>query len=147
MACSLPQHRQFDFWIGEWDVIDQDNPGKSVARARVSRILDGCVLLERYEGANGHVGESFTIYDGTRDIWHQTWVTDQGGLLVIEGRFGGDKMVLGGADRTKDGKDRLVRGTWSPIEGGVHEVAVRSTDGGKTWDPWFDIVFRPRKVL
>jgi len=57
----------------------------------------------------------------------------------------GTQMVFSGSDRTTDGKERQVRGTWEPINGGVREVAVRSTDGGKTWVPWFDIMFRPHR--
>jgi hypothetical protein len=48
----------------------------------------------------------------TRDVWHQTWVTDRGRLLVIEGHL-------------------------------VRETAVRSIDGQKSWQPWFDLIFRP----
>jgi ketosteroid isomerase-like protein len=29
------------------------------------------------------------------------------------------------------------------MSGGVRETAVTSTDGGKSWKPWFDLVFRP----
>jgi hypothetical protein len=31
------------------------------------------------------------------------------------------------------------------MTGGVRETAVTSTDGGTTWQPWFDLVFRPHK--
>jgi hypothetical protein len=33
-----------------------------------------------------HKGQSFTIYDVARDVWHQTWVTNRGELLEIEGK-------------------------------------------------------------
>ncbi len=142
--CESPVHRQFDFWIGDWDAFDVDNPGKVVARTRVTRILDGCVLLEDYQGADGHFGQSFTIYDSSRNRWHQTWVTNQGTLLMIEGGFEDGKMVLRGADRTKD-KTRQVRGVWKAVPEGVQETAVISTDGGKTWTQWFDLIFRSHK--
>jgi len=35
-----------------------------------------------------------------------------------------------------------VRGTWTPVADGVRESAVTSSDGGKTWKPWFDLSFR-----
>jgi hypothetical protein len=144
-ACSAAAYGQFDFWVGDWDAFDVANPNKPVARARVTRILEGCVLLEVYEGADGHVGQSFTIYDKSRNVWHQTWVTNRGSLLIIEGSLQAGKMVLGGADRTEDGKRRRVQGVWKSIDGGVSESAMSSADGGKTWAPWFDIVFRPHK--
>jgi ketosteroid isomerase-like protein len=61
----------------------------------------------------------------------------------VEGRVEDGEMVLAGAERTADGAERLVRGTWKPINGGVRETAVTSLDDGKTWQPWFDLIFRP----
>lgn len=112
---------------------------------RVDRILDGCVLREQYDGANGHRGQSFSIYDSSRQIWHQSWVTNRGELLTIEGSLQDEAMVLSGSDLTSNGQQRLVRGDWQPVTGGVRESAVTSTDGGKTWMPWFDLTFRPAK--
>ncbi|HEY6307335.1 MAG TPA: hypothetical protein VI488_12850 [Candidatus Angelobacter sp.] len=140
--CVAPEYRQFDFWIGDWDAFEADG-GAKVARTRVDSILDSCVLLEIYEGTDGHKGESLTIYDVTRKSWHQTWVTNLGQLLVIEGKMQGGEMVLRGVDHGTGGEERLVQGTWKPENGGVREVAVVSTDGGKVWKPWFDLVFRP----
>jgi hypothetical protein len=144
-ACTAIPFHQFDFWIGDWDAFNVDKPDLPVARTRVTRILDGCVLLEVYDAANGVIGQSFSIYDASRNIWHQSWVTNRGNLLVIEGGIQAGAMVLSGTDRGKEGEQRLVRGTWNPVEGGVRETAVRSTDDGKTWTPWFDLVFRPHK--
>ena len=142
--CATPEYRQFDFWLGDWDAFDFDNPTTKVARTRVDLILDGCVLLENYEGADGHKGQSFSVYDSSRKVWHQSWVTNRGELLVIEGKFEAGEMVLSGVDRTAAGQP-LVRGIWKPVNGGVREIAVTSSDGGKTWKPWFDLLFRPHK--
>jgi hypothetical protein len=142
-TCEDPAYRTFDFWVGDWDVYDNDQPGKKVAHAVVELILDRCVLHEIYEATDGHKGESFTIYDSSRRTWHQTWVTDHGQLLTIEGAPHDGAMVLAGADRTPDGKARRVRGSWKAETSGVREVAARSTDGGHRWEPWFDLTFRP----
>jgi hypothetical protein len=142
--CSAPPHRQFDFWLGDWDAVDHDNPATVVARTKVDRILDGCVLREDYQGTEGLNGQSFTIYDAPRATWHQSWVTNRGTLLVIEGAFRDGEMVLSGSQHTSSG-EKLIRGTWKPVDGGVREVAVTSTDGGRTWKPWFDLLFRPHK--
>ena len=141
-GCAAPSYRQFDFWLGDWDVFDGHSQAK-VARVHVTRTLDDCVLLEEYRGSDGHEGQSFSIYDGPRAVWHQTWVTNRGQLLVIEGNLRAGAMELSGSERLADGTVRLVRGSWQPSHDGVREVAVRSTDGGKTWTEWFDLVFRP----
>lgn len=142
--CSAPEYHQFDFWIGDWDAFEAGSPSPD-ARTKVDRILDGCVLHEDYQDTGGHKGQSFTIYDATRKVWHQTWVTNRGELLMIEGKLEGDAIVLSGADHTADGKERKVRGTWKPVSAGVREFASRSLDDGKTWLPWFDITFRPHR--
>jgi len=135
--CGNAAYHQFDFWTGDWDVFDVGSPTK-VAHARVDSILEGCVLREDYRSKNGHEGQSFTIYDASRKLWHQTWVTSDGVLLEIEGRFENNEMVLSG----KNQKGELVRGAWKPVNGEVREFAQKSADDGKTWDPWFDIMFR-----
>ncbi|MGB2643032.1 MAG: DUF4440 domain-containing protein [Candidatus Acidiferrum sp.] len=140
--CSAPEYRQFDFWLGDWDAFEIGSNTKD-SRIRVTRILDGCVIHEDYQSVDGHHGESFSIYDASRKVWHQSWVTSRGQLLTIEGHFKDGEMLLSGVDRTASGEERHVRGVWKPTEGGVRETAVVSTDGGKSWQPWFDLIFRP----
>ncbi|HTZ96826.1 MAG TPA: hypothetical protein VMB18_10535 [Terriglobales bacterium] len=100
--CSAPEYKQFDFWVGDWNAYDVDNPTSVVGHARVDRILNGCVLREDYQGNDGHEGQSFTIYDASRKVWHQTWVTNNGRLLTIEGQFEDGQMVLSGTDQTEE---------------------------------------------
>jgi hypothetical protein len=143
-ACSSAEHRQFDFWIGDWDVFDTKDSTKAVARVQVQSILDGCVLLETYSDGDGLEGRSFSTFDSTRNVWHQSWVTNHGQLLVIEGNFHSHIMELSGKDRADTGAHaRLTRATWQPVANGVREIASRSEDDGKSWQPWFDLMFRP----
>lgn len=137
--CAEPAFRAFDFWAGTWDVYDVGGQNK-VASARIDPILDGCVLREDYQQFDGHHGQSFTMYDATRHVWHQSWVTNRGELLEIEGTVQDGSIVLSGEDR--DART-LVRGVWKPGHGNVRETAETSADQGKTWKAWFDIIFRP----
>ena len=142
--CTAPEYRQLDFWLGDWDTFEPDGSGPSQARNRVTAILGGCVIHERYEQADGLTGESFSIYDASRKVWHQTWVTNRGRLLIIEGSFQNGEMFMTGVDYP-NGTERHIRGTWKPIPGGVSEIAATSTDSAKIWTPWFDLVFSPHK--
>jgi hypothetical protein len=142
VPCADPAYRQFDFWLGDWDVFAVERPTTVVARARIELILNECVIHEVYEAMDGHKGESFSIYDAARHTWHQSWVNDHGYLLTIEGDLQGSAMILEGTDHLPDGKLRRVRGEWRPEGQGTREVAARSTDGGATWVPWFDLLFR-----
>jgi hypothetical protein len=143
--CAAPEHRQFDFWVGDWDVFERGNGAQRVARAQVSLILDDCVLLEEYTGADGHRGKSFSLYDGTTRSWRQTWVTNRGEVLDIRGGLDpGGAMVLSGFDRDPAGAPRQVRGRWELDSrgGAVREIAERQV-AGAPWTPWFDLEFRP----
>jgi len=143
-SCSAAEHRQFDFWLGDWDAFDTDNPTTSVARVRVTNLLDGCVVHEDYQDTNGLKGQSFNIYDASRKTWHQSWVTNRGQLLALEGSFKAGEMVLTGVEVAGE-KRKLARGTWTPVKGGVREIGVKSADDGKTWQPWFDLMFKPHQ--
>jgi hypothetical protein len=140
--CAGPEFRQFDFWAGDWDTYDMSDTTRIVARNRVTRVLGGCVLHEAYEQNDGLVGESYSLYDASRGGWHQSWVTNRGGLLLLDGGLDGTHMVLTGAERKADGTSSLLQGIWWTEGPGVREKAERSTDGGRTWSPVFDIVFR-----
>ncbi len=142
--CTAPEYRQFDFWLGDWDAFDVGTTTPS-AHVKIDRALGGCALREQYEGADGYKGESLSMYDKSRKVWHQSWFTNRGYMLTIEGTFHDGEMELTGSDRAPDGKERRVRGIWKPESGGVRETAYRSTDGGKSWTQWFDLEFRPRK--
>ena len=141
--CGSAPFRQFDFFAGDWDTYDAGSPSTVVARNKVTIILDGCVIREDYRQNDGMHGESFSIYDTARDQWHQTWVTNRGKLLQLDGHLTGDSMILTGTETAPGGTSSLLRGTWRPDARAVRETAERSTDGGKTWKPVFDIVFRP----
>jgi hypothetical protein len=64
-------------------------------------------------------------------------VDQRGGLLVLEGRFEGGKMVLSGTKARKDGpvENRI---TWQPLGGNVRQLWEASRDSGKTWSVVFD---------
>jgi hypothetical protein len=141
-SCASAEHRQFDFWVGDWDAYDAGKRDSVVARLQVDLILDGCVLREVYEGRNGLVGQSFSSYDAPRRVWHQSWVTNRGQLLLLEGRLEGAAMVLSGAYPQTPGVPAQIRGIWKRVEDGVRETAETSEDGGKTWKPLFDLIFR-----
>jgi len=143
--CQGTEYRQLDFWLGDWDVYEVSDTSQVVARNRVTHILNGCVLREVYQQKNGMVGESYSLWDAARGVWHQSWVTNRGTLLLLDGRLDGGRMVLTGPDKVPDGRSALIRGIWWSEGRDVREKAERSTDGGKTWTPVFDIVFRPHR--
>lgn len=143
--CTEGVYRQFDFFAGDWDTYDVAAPATVIARNHVSPMAGGCALREVYQQDDGLIGESFSTYDAGRRVWHQSWVTNRGQLLLLEGGFTDGRMVLTATEHGRGGESSLLRGTWWRIPGGVRETAERSRDGGRTWAPVFDIVFRPHR--
>jgi hypothetical protein len=141
--CSSAAYHQFDFFAGDWDTYDVRAPNKVVAHNTVTHMLGGCAIREVYEKNDGFVGESFSAYDASRGVWHQTWITNRGELLLLDGGLRGDSMVLTGTEKVSNVASSLVRGIWYREGTAVRETADRSRDTGRTWEPWFDIVFRP----
>jgi len=134
--CASAAHRQFDFWIGEWDVRTPD--GKLAGSNRITSILGGCGLQENWTGARGTIGTSLNTYDDARGLWHQTWIDSAGTFLLLEGALQDGRMVLKSAGPPQKGQP-LDRITWEPLQGGdVRQLWEQSSDGGATWTVAFD---------
>lgn len=142
--CMSDQHRQFDFWVGEWDVTDP--AGKPAGRSRIESKLDGCVMHEHWFGTGGSVGESFNLYNRQTGRWEQYWVDNGGNRLHLKGGLDGGAMVLEGVQDVPDPKTGLAqheRIRWTPNpDGSVRQSWETSTDGGKTWATSFDGLYR-----
>jgi hypothetical protein len=143
-ACTAPEHRQFDFWIGEWEVTTPN--GAPAGRNRIESILDGCALSESWTGAKGGSGNSYNAYDRQTGRWHQTWVDNGGLVLLLDGVFADGKMILSGETRDSSGARVLNRITWQETESGaVRQLWETSSDGGRTWSVAFDGRYRKRR--
>ena len=144
-ACSAPEHRQFDFWLGEWEV--RNPAGKLLGENRITSMHKGCVLFENYR-AGEFSGSSLNVYDVDRRKWHQTWTDSSGGLLVIEGGIVDGKMILAGetADPEKPGTKVDNRITWQALpDGRVRQLWETSSDRGATWTTAFDGYYAKRQ--
>jgi hypothetical protein len=126
-GCASAEHRQFDFWVGDWRVAKPD--GSFAGTNRITQEYGGCVIHEHYVTGKGYSGESLNIYDAARKVWHQTWVDNGGLLLTLEGRWDGKAMVLEG------GGQRI---TWTPNADGSVRQLWESRDAKGGWTVAFD---------
>src|SRR5512138_297492 len=97
--CATAEHRQFDFWLGEWNVVNAK--GQTAGTNAITLEQDGCVLHEHWTGAKGGTGQSFNVYDATDKRWHQIWVDNSGSLLQLQGGLVDGRMVLEGPGRAQ----------------------------------------------
>ena len=144
--CRAAEYRQFDFWVGEWDVYLPD--GSKAGENRIEAINGGCGLLENWSGRGGSVGKSLNAYDRDDGRWHQTWIDNTGGLLVIAGGLVDRRMVLssGQGDAGAAPPRMQQRISWTPNDdGSVRQLWESSADAGKTWTMQFDGKYVHRK--
>lgn len=143
--CTAPAHREFDFWIGEWDVTAPD--GKPAGTNRIESVLGGCALLENWEGHGGGAGKSLTLYVAADKQWNQTWVDASGNRVVLTGGLEGSRMVLRNAWKSPDGASMRSELSWTPqADGSVRQVWRQSQDDGRTYRVTFDGVYRRRSA-
>ena len=82
-ACTSPEHRQLDFWIGDWDVRiraraapDKDVWGEAKGTQHVESILGGCAIAEHFT-ADGPptpwAGKSYSMWQPKLGKWRQSW--------------------------------------------------------------------------
>jgi len=137
-GCTAPEHRQFDFWLGDWTV--RGPAGKVIGENRIVSLHKGCVLYESWSGAGGFTGSSLNVYDAERRKWHQTWVDVSGALLSLDGEFRDGRMTLAGKSAPDaQGIVTLQRITWTPLpDGRVRQLWESSKDAGVTWTTAFD---------
>lgn len=140
--CSSSAHREFDFWLGEWNV--HAAQGKLAGTNSVTREYGGCVVHERYTTGKGYSGESLNIYDASRKTWHQTWVDSSGLLLRLEGGLQQGAMVLQGQTTTADGKSIQHRITWTPRPDGSVRQVWETTRANGEWQVAFDGLYTRR---
>jgi hypothetical protein len=144
--------KQFDFLEGEWNAVCRfplrdgswgEGPGSLMA----SKVLDGCVSLEFFEGPyQGTMikGLGLRAFNPQTSQWEHTWTDTSapGGFLVWRGRFEGNAIDLHGQWEDENGRNVLSRLTWSRItERSAHWESHRSMDGGKTWTQHWVIDF------
>jgi len=143
-ACATPAHRQFDFWIGEWEVSKPD--GTLAGRSRIERILEACVIFENWTGATGFAGKSFNLYNATTGHWEQFWVDQSGARLHLQGGLEGERMVLAGTREKPDAQTGLAqreRISWTPnADGSVRQLWETSKDDGRIWTTSFEGLYR-----
>jgi len=137
------ENRQFDFWVGKWDVVTTTEE-MPTGQSRVELILGDCVLQENWKGdGTSYSGKSYNIYNSALNRWEQYWVDNAGDNIFFYGGLKDGVMdywtdELPQPDGTKL-KRHLQFFNLGPNR--VRQFSQGSTDGGKTWQVEYDFTY------
>jgi hypothetical protein len=141
MAEEIPPERQFDFWLGEWDVTwGEGERGTN----RIESILDGRVIQENFDGnpAMPFKGMSLSVYVARLGQWLQTWVDNEGNYWHFSGAFKDGRMVLSTEDVIEGKKVHLRMVFYNITADRLDWKWQRSVDDGQTWKTIWEIIYK-----
>ena len=147
--CAAKQQKQFEFWVGEWDLTWPGQKAGEMGHGTnsIRRIMDGCVVQENFSGGESmHLrGTSVSTFDARSGLWKQTWVDNEGGYLDFVGDFKDGQMILRREFTRQDGVKVMQRMVWKNITSSEMDWSWEaSTDGGKTWKVNWPIHYKRR---
>ncbi len=148
LPCSAAEYRQFDFWIGEWNVYAKN--GNKAGDSRITLILDSCIIFEEWTSANisrgvRYAGKSFNTYNAINRQWQQTWVDNVGGSTeYLKGRFENNKIVFQSNPFTFSKDTMAIRRLtfYNLGKDKVRQHGEISKDNENTWATEFDLEYR-----
>ncbi|MFG0256317.1 MAG: hypothetical protein ACF8GE_00265 [Phycisphaerales bacterium JB043] len=136
--------RQFDFWVGEWDVLNKSKRGDQWAQWPSQAIIEGAVggdaIVEFWnslEPSADIVGFSMRWYDEEAQEWVivLNWPQTSGSFSRMIGKLEGDAIVLYPPGFEEEGRQQGARFLFSKITPTSLQWHQEVTgDGGKTWD-------------
>jgi hypothetical protein len=137
-----PEARQFDFWVGTWDVNLRIQQGDASwqdsirSEARVYPILRGKAVLELWDSAPIK-GFSLRHFDTAKDKW-VLWLNwpsnNRANTGSLEGAFRHGRGEFFSSSTRPDGTTSMSRYSFSDITAdSLRWDDAFSSDGGKTW--------------
>ena len=145
---SRPEARQFDFWIGDWEVYNNLYPNHRVGTSRIENISGGCSILENWEAFQmANSGKSQNWYDPSTKKWTQLWIGSGGGAQYFtEGEYKDGAMRF---KYTRPGPSGTrVTGNFIFYNLGPNKVRQYqdvTNDGGKTYQVVYDFIYIRKK--
>ncbi len=158
--CTGP-YRDFDFWVGEWDVLNRNRPtdestwyDTGMATARVYPVVAGCAIVEHWRGnAYGSFIEGFSLrsFNPNTGQWELAllWPTDgRPRFGVLRGGFRHNRGEFFSRGIGAQGDTTFTRFTFSDI---TPQTVLwqdgNSADGGRSWSSSWIMEFTRREPL
>ncbi|MEO8772498.1 MAG: tetratricopeptide repeat protein [Ferruginibacter sp.] len=141
-----PHAREFDFWIGDWDVFVTGT--KTFAgHNTILKISSGCALLENWESSASN-GKSINYIDPITNKWKQAWAGSyaNGVQEFANGEYKDGAMRFDFETRDAAGNKQIGRFIfYNQGPNQVRQFNETSADGGKTWVTSYDFTYIRKK--
>lgn len=144
-----PEARQFDFWIGDWEVRDNARDQALVGSSHVDLLLGDCMIFENWTGVYGGVGKSMNAWNGDCSCWQQIWMDNFGKVTYYsDGHLVNDAMVLVAHKAGSPKGAGLQRLSFFHLGSDqVRQLAETSADSGQTWQTTYDFHYIRKKPV
>lgn len=141
--CDDPEFKQFDFWLGDWDVASAAD-GVHRGDSHISKEMGGCVVWENWTSAgNPYFGKSYNTWNPNLKRWEQYWVDTSAGVMFFHGEFKNNIMDYWTDDVPQTSGGTLLRHlqffNLGPEK--VRQFSQGSKDGGKSWYTEYDFIY------
>ena len=142
-----PRSRQFDFWVGEWNVY-VTGTDYLVGHSIIEKKAGDCMILENWSSPRAtYEGKSVNYINPTTEKWEQVWIGSEGRANNNVHRFFNGEYkdsVLRFTFETTGKNGASLDGRFSFFNEGVNRVRQlqeTSADGGTTWSTVYDFTY------
>ncbi len=143
-----PEHRQFDFWVGDWDVVRTED-GSAAGRSHIERVIGDCVIWENWTslGNTEYSGKSYNTYNPNLKRWEQFWVDSDGGMIHFYVGLKDNVMDFYTDDVPQPDGSKLKRHLqfFNLGSNEVRQFSRGSKDDGNTWTVEYDLTYNRTK--
>lgn len=138
-----PENRQFDFWIGDWNVVTTKDSSPA-GTSHIERVIGDCVIWENWSSLNSsYMGKSYNTYNSNLKRWEQFWVDNVGGMIHFYGGFNNRVMDFYTDEMPQPDGTKIMRHLQFFNLGAnkVRQFSQMSMDRGKTWTIEYDFTY------
>jgi tetratricopeptide (TPR) repeat protein len=146
---TRPRARDFDFWVGEWEVFNNNYPNHRVGSSVIQNVAGECTILENWQAYNSPFsGKSQNWYDPNTGKWTQLWIGSGGGhVYFTDGEYRDGAMRFKSKQTMPNGTEQtgnFIFYNLGPDK--VRQYYEVSTDGGKTFQVSYDFIYIRKKA-
>jgi tetratricopeptide (TPR) repeat protein len=142
------QAREFDFWIGEWDVYVRGT-NTLAGQSKIEMASGGCMILENWTSAGAFSGKSMNFVDPVSGKWKQIWIGSNrspNASEFLNGEYRDGALRFDFETLNPQGGKQLVHFYFfneGPDQ--VRQFHETSNDDGKTWTTSYDFTYKRKK--